>query len=607
MDYPASLHLVGLDPFLSEDDARIVRQMLEKDEKSMATIDEEIAQMKAELAILTAQRNSALQRVTIRTGPSEADVQAIRANIIDGEQRLQSLEKEIEVARVHLDSLVDQEQLNPDTTSSVSSDLFSHASPTIPVEDSIRRYRDIVKDLENERDDILGNLARYNALLSPIRLLPLEVVAEIFHHCLPNQPFIRPSPFDAPILLTQVCRHWRDIALSTPSLWSSIAVTVHKDQCTPPLSLIETWVSRSKMQPLSFSIDERLHLEDVVEHEDLITGATVMEKFLPAYNRWKRASLTHADWRIEELGISDIRVDSGPPPLLEALYMSREYWLGNVHDPLRTLLAAPKLSTVHWRGVIAGHLNPAEIMPTESLAELKMDNLLTREHFHSILASGSNLVKCSFTVFFAGSEEATTPFTLPVLRELTIVADRADNRLFGILTTPALRELAIRRLDEPPSVFQLHTGRFWSQASFAAFLKRSACLLHTLDLAETDITPEELLEILQPLSGSLDSLSISNDHNDHCCVDDEVLRALDFTSPPSLCPRLDYLKMWGSMHTQDGLLANVLASRWEAQGEFRPLHMAMIKFSDDEQHPIDIARFQEMNEERKGITWIRSR
>ncbi|KAJ7776602.1 hypothetical protein DFH07DRAFT_693797, partial [Mycena maculata] len=57
-----------------------------------------------------------------------------------------------------------------------------------------------------------------------------ELITEIFVHCLPTPAsatgacffrphFVRPSVKDAPLLLCQICRRWRAIALTTPQLW----------------------------------------------------------------------------------------------------------------------------------------------------------------------------------------------------------------------------------------------------------------------------------------------------------------------------------------------------------------------------------------------------
>ncbi|KAJ6630351.1 hypothetical protein B0H10DRAFT_1649973, partial [Mycena sp. CBHHK59/15] len=54
----------------------------------------------------------------------------------------------------------------------------------------------------------------------PILTLPLEITSEIFSHCLPpNILMVEPSTSAAPLLLTEICRTWRTIALSTPGLW----------------------------------------------------------------------------------------------------------------------------------------------------------------------------------------------------------------------------------------------------------------------------------------------------------------------------------------------------------------------------------------------------
>ncbi|KAJ7194315.1 hypothetical protein GGX14DRAFT_378075, partial [Mycena pura] len=48
-----------------------------------------------------------------------------------------------------------------------------------------------------------------------------EILAHIFVYCLPHGR-IRPSPRTAPLVLGQICRRWRDVALSTGRLWSSL-------------------------------------------------------------------------------------------------------------------------------------------------------------------------------------------------------------------------------------------------------------------------------------------------------------------------------------------------------------------------------------------------
>ncbi|KAJ7608209.1 hypothetical protein FB45DRAFT_1067583 [Roridomyces roridus] len=64
---------------------------------------------------------------------------------------------------------------------------------------------------------------------SPVLSLPPEITAEIFVFSLPASPELRGlAGLSSPSLFLQLCRLWRDIALGTPALWSSINVDLEK-------------------------------------------------------------------------------------------------------------------------------------------------------------------------------------------------------------------------------------------------------------------------------------------------------------------------------------------------------------------------------------------
>ncbi|KAJ6536757.1 hypothetical protein DFH09DRAFT_1178675, partial [Mycena vulgaris] len=75
----------------------------------------------------------------------------------------------------------------------------------------------------------------------PVLTLPVEITTNIFIRCqcLPDPPLF-PCPFDedstsmghelrtmAPLILLEVCRVWRDIALDTPALWSTLNIRLN--------------------------------------------------------------------------------------------------------------------------------------------------------------------------------------------------------------------------------------------------------------------------------------------------------------------------------------------------------------------------------------------
>ncbi|KAJ6588192.1 hypothetical protein B0H19DRAFT_1098293, partial [Mycena capillaripes] len=66
---------------------------------------------------------------------------------------------------------------------------------------------------------------RLDAYTYPVLTLPNEVVSEIFGHFLPVYPTSPPAiDLLSPNLLGQICRKWREIALTTPVLWRAISV-----------------------------------------------------------------------------------------------------------------------------------------------------------------------------------------------------------------------------------------------------------------------------------------------------------------------------------------------------------------------------------------------
>ncbi|KAJ6465006.1 hypothetical protein C8R45DRAFT_1174334, partial [Mycena sanguinolenta] len=93
----------------------------------------------------------------------------------------------------------------------------------------------------------------------PVLSLPTEILSRIFIECLPSDGEVRPSSRRAPLLLMRVCRLWKDIALSTCQLWSSLDIeclNLHLITIITPgmHSGLQTWFSRAHTLPLSLKI-----------------------------------------------------------------------------------------------------------------------------------------------------------------------------------------------------------------------------------------------------------------------------------------------------------------------------------------------------------------
>ena len=98
---------------------------------------------------------------------------------------------------------------------------------------SIRRLKAALASLEGEDSRITEVIAKYRIVLRPVHKLPSEILAKIFLFTL-NPPVAldravaRTYPPHSlntskpPWTLGQVCREWREVALGTPGLWSSV-------------------------------------------------------------------------------------------------------------------------------------------------------------------------------------------------------------------------------------------------------------------------------------------------------------------------------------------------------------------------------------------------
>ena len=76
----------------------------------------------------------------------------------------------------------------------------------------------VLDHLASERQRLHGSLNQCRLVMAPIRRLPTEILSEIFR-TLPRGPEVEASISNSPLLLTQVCSRWRDVAISTPQLW----------------------------------------------------------------------------------------------------------------------------------------------------------------------------------------------------------------------------------------------------------------------------------------------------------------------------------------------------------------------------------------------------
>ncbi|KAJ7609149.1 hypothetical protein FB45DRAFT_1067153, partial [Roridomyces roridus] len=122
------------------------------------------------------------------------------------------------------------------------------------LEQGIVELEDRLKELQSERLALRKLHEEDSAILSPLRRVPPEILAEVFSWTLPGPDdafaLAGKKAKHSPWILGYICRRWRDIALSIPSLWSLIHVVGRKSM--DPLPMLRVQVARARTLKIHF-------------------------------------------------------------------------------------------------------------------------------------------------------------------------------------------------------------------------------------------------------------------------------------------------------------------------------------------------------------------
>ncbi|KAK1221268.1 hypothetical protein PQX77_015928 [Marasmius sp. AFHP31] len=194
----------------------------------------------------------------------------------------------------------------------------------------IERFNDEIHRLQAERDELQQFVDNHSALTSPFRRFPADIWSEIFAQCLPTNKLnvALCTSKEPPLLLTAVCRAWREIALNTPRLWSALHVCV---ACTDTnlafpafLEGIKLWLDRSGSRPLTLSVSmsDCTPLNSPAAIDLNSTPYTALMDLLACYShRWKTISL---HFSVDSSHLRSLeRLTRADLPLLETLYIAK--------------------------------------------------------------------------------------------------------------------------------------------------------------------------------------------------------------------------------------------------------------------------------------------
>ena len=356
--------------------------------------------------------------------------------------------------------------------------------------------------LRNEQSSLLLFISTHRAPISPIRKLPIDILQEIFIACLPTAHNAVMSRWEPPILLTQVCSSWRNIALATPQLWKSIHIAVPcnkqrnsgADTIIPSTQLeliinrraeaVLEWLSRSAACPLDISVGQ---LDSLAAASTLYAGGfdKIIDYLVRFSERWR-------DVRFAAPYQALATVATLPPskvPLLETLFLNclveRPYVQydnqGEQYDDQRDhrsiwmtseVMKAPKLRGLYLHGVWL-HLQELGKYP-EGVAQFpinwsQLTNIsiihgssggrglfcLNIRRAYTLLSFCPNLITCRLEIGMRvyseiGADEEppletnSALVSLPFLTNFQILENSRLSRLFTLLHLPSLNSIEFR-------------------------------------------------------------------------------------------------------------------------------------------------------------------
>jgi hypothetical protein len=320
--------------------------------------------------------------------------------------------------------------------------------PYYVIRDEIARFENEVEIMNEKADDLLAevnllrtsiqdhqaHIARLNSQLAPIGALSPEVLGIIFQSG-PTDVFKHETYV---MSISQVCQHWRNISLATPSLWSYFRIP----PTTDAQKILEMFLERSRSHPLSIVVDV---FTNSTQHDNIYPP---LDRVVPLISRWHTLCIRSGFWE-------DVSVVCSPfkelhAPLLESFTVvvnviedADDY----IDNHLQVFKAgAPKLSHVRVEGISLLSCLP----PLTSLVLLDLDNPpkpLTPDEFRRTVTASNQLRHLSLRGDVADIRITSTlpAIELPSLRSLwvsTLAADLLYNLLVR-LKCPALEDLTI--------------------------------------------------------------------------------------------------------------------------------------------------------------------
>ncbi|KDQ49229.1 hypothetical protein JAAARDRAFT_43019 [Jaapia argillacea MUCL 33604] len=360
------------------------------------------------------------------------------------------------------------------------------------LEVQIRQLRAQLQILEERRDVAQGRCLNLKSLSAPIRRLPSDILLEIFSHTLwygSADPIYDPFP----LLLTHVCSYWRHLALSTPTLWSSIRARPTDGQLEYYRALWNHFLLHSGTAPLSLFLD----LSYVEWEQD-----ELLDQFVEHSRRWKAVGFTMDSIqplrRLEEDDMNQLQsLALAALDTVSSIFLHDITCFRSAHALVDVSLGGywdPSLVALPW-----GQLTTLSFGSSITPASLNLDIYL------SVLRHCTQLARLEFNFGDCDVDERRPSrlpgyITLPKLRSLSVegALHIMDDLIFEKLGLPGLTEF----IYHPGFVSGIPRSLESSWKAFQSCAGRSRCKLSTISLTRGSVFDVDVIGWLDCLQSA---------------------------------------------------------------------------------------------------------
>ncbi|KAK0444416.1 hypothetical protein EV421DRAFT_1800951, partial [Armillaria borealis] len=358
------------------------------------------------------------------------------------------------------------------------------------IQAEILRTSDFLKALQDKRRHLQLIEEDYKAVLSPVRRVPSEVLAEIFYACSGNEKsewgynvfHVKAGPW----VLSRVCRLWRQVSRSLcPSSWATFSVPVPQKLRKDPISLLKVALSHCGNRRLKFIFHGPRWDSRDVDMEVRRTSKSLFQILLSLSHRWKSVDLDITQELFQLL--PSVR---GKVSCLETCIIST----GPITESFNALEFAPSLKCLTFKG-LRDCLLPVPVS-TSNLVKFSDDRATDYfGHLHQMyldIVRGSPSLE-EFEVRHQGQAEG----------DLLVATPRI---IHPTLHTLAIREASFMRSLELPELesvdIQKNFPEVGDRSTFPDVLPalhdlimRSRCSLTYLSIADT-VLDDNIISIL---------------------------------------------------------------------------------------------------------------